>query len=90
MIGQTKHDLPILSFENQESWEGWLEKHHADSIGIWLKLAKKDSGIPSVDYLEAVESALCYGWIDSQNASFDSQYVITHPSPLYPPSGMVP
>ena len=85
MMCQAKHDLPILSFENQESWEGWLEKHHADSVGIWLKLAKKDSNIPSVGYDEAVESALYCGWIDSQNASFDSQYVITHPSSLYPP-----
>ena len=81
MMGQNKPDLPMLSFESQESFEGWLEKYHADSVGIWLKLAKKGSNISSVGYDEAVESALCYGWIDSQNASFDNQYWLQKFSP---------
>lgn len=80
-MDQRKDDLLILSFDNQQSWEAWLKLHLTESKGIWLKLAKKDSNIPSVNYDEAVESALCYGWIDSQNASFDRQYWLQKFSP---------
>lgn len=55
---------PVLDFENQKAWEKWLEENHRTSSGFWMRLAKKASGIPSVTYPEAVESALCYGWID--------------------------
>jgi uncharacterized protein YdeI (YjbR/CyaY-like superfamily) len=57
---------PILGFESQRAWERWLEENHGTPTGIWMRLAKKASGIPSVTYAEAVESALCYGWIDGQ------------------------
>ena len=57
---------PILDFESQKAWHKWLEGNHRRSDGIWMRLAKKASGIPSVTYAEAVESALCYGWIDGQ------------------------
>jgi uncharacterized protein YdeI (YjbR/CyaY-like superfamily) len=67
-------DLPILAFESQQAWEVWLAERHQAEKGLWLKLAKKGTGIPSVNYQEAVESALCYGWIDGQKASFDEQY----------------
>ncbi len=67
-------DLPILSFETQASWEAWLEEHHANSKRIWLKIAKKGTGIPSVDYPQALESAICYGWIDGQKAALDEAY----------------
>jgi uncharacterized protein YdeI (YjbR/CyaY-like superfamily) len=55
---------PILAYESQKAWEKWLKDNHRTSSGIWMRLAKKASGIPSVTYAEAVESALCYGWID--------------------------
>ena len=55
---------PIHGFENQEAWEKWLAENHRASPGIWMRLAKKASGIPSITYAEAVEGALCYGWID--------------------------
>ena len=71
---ETKGELPIIAFESQEVLKEWLEHNHGDSAGLWLKLAKKGSGINSVNYLEAVESALCYGWIDSQKASFDEAF----------------
>ena len=64
----------ILPFESQQSWEAWLAEHYQDSPGIWLKIAKKDSGIPTVTYAEALDSALCYGWIDGQKDAFDNQY----------------
>ena len=67
-------DFPILSFENQQDWEAWLVEHHTDSKGIWLKIAKKDTKIPSVNYSDALDVALCYGWIDGQKAAYDEQY----------------
>lgn len=66
--------LPVLSFDTWQSWEAWLEEHHQSSRGIWLKIAKKGTGIVSVDYPEALESALCFGWIDGQKASLDDQH----------------
>ena len=66
--------LQVMPFETQQDWETWLKEHHADTKGIWLKLAKKAAGTPSVSYAEALDSALCYGWIDGQKASFDDQY----------------
>lgn len=62
-------DMPIVEFPHQEGWAVWLDKSHGKSPGVWLRLAKKDSGIPSVSYAEAVEVALCYGWIDGQKQS---------------------
>lgn len=53
-------------FESQHDWAAWLEKNHRTSTGIWIRLAKKHSGLRSVSYQEAVEVALCYGWIDGQ------------------------
>ena len=57
---------PKRRFPAQKDWAEWLGKNHAKSSGIWLRLAKKDSGLTSVSYQEAVEVALCYGWIDGQ------------------------
>jgi uncharacterized protein YdeI (YjbR/CyaY-like superfamily) len=55
-------------------WSEWLAKQHDKSTGLWLKLARKDSGIPSLTYDEAVDVALCYGWIDGQKKGFDEKY----------------
>ncbi len=71
---KTTDTYPILSFDSQESWETWLAGHHSDSKGVWLKIAKKEAGLPSVSYAEALESALCYGWIDGQKAALDEQH----------------
>ena len=79
-------NLPIISFAAQQDWEAWLKEHHTDTTGLWLKLAKKETGIPSVSYAEAVESALCYGWIDGQKASFDEQYWLQKFTPRGPKS----
>ena len=67
-------ELPILSFENKRKWTDWLAKQYDISAGVWLKLAKKDSAIPSVTYEEALDAALCYGWIDGQKKGFDNRY----------------
>lgn len=63
--------LPIAAFPSQPAWTTWLEDNHPTSPGVWLRLAKKGSPTPSVTYAEAVESALCYGWIDGQKDSHD-------------------
>lgn len=63
-------ELPTRAFKSQKEWEAWLERNHT-TRGVWIKLSKKGSGIPSVSYQEAVDSALCYGWIDGQAKSLD-------------------
>lgn len=60
-------------FKNQEAWEAWLEKNCARSGGIWLRIAKKDSGLVSVSYQQALEVALCHGWIDGQKLPEDER-----------------
>ena len=79
-------DLPILPFENKKKWADWLARQHNKSTGVWLKLAKKNSGIPSITYDEALEVALCYGWIDGQKGSFDEQYWLQKFTPRGPKS----
>jgi uncharacterized protein YdeI (YjbR/CyaY-like superfamily) len=69
-----KPELPMIPFASREAWETWLEEHHATSDGLWLKLAKKGSGLETVSLAEALDVALCYGWIDSQADSFDDQH----------------
>jgi uncharacterized protein YdeI (YjbR/CyaY-like superfamily) len=63
--------LPVLSFPSQAAWRAWLAEHHAASSGLWLKIAKQGSGTATVTYAEAIEAALCYGWIDGQKDRFD-------------------
>src|SRR5438132_7546069 len=68
---KTSTELPILLFESAQTWEAWLKDHHATSPGVWLQIAKKGSGLASVSYAEALDVALCYGWIDGQKKSYD-------------------
>ena len=63
--------LAKLSFRSAAEWEGWLTDNHARPEGIWIKIAKKDSGIESVRYPEVLESAICFGWIDGQRQALD-------------------
>jgi uncharacterized protein YdeI (YjbR/CyaY-like superfamily) len=79
-------DLPILPFENKKKWQTWLAKEHAKSTGVWLKIRKKDSGIPSITYEEALDVALCYGWIDGQKKGFDDKYWLQKFTPRGPKS----
>ena len=64
---------PLL-LENQQAWLSWLRKNHATSSGAWLRIAKKSASVRSVSYLQAVDAALCFGWIDSQKKSDDENY----------------
>ncbi len=67
----TPTTLPILSFENETTFENWLSENHLHSTGIWLKIFKKGSKQQTVTYAEALDVALCYGWIDGQKNSFN-------------------
>ncbi len=81
-----KHDLPTIPFASSDAWEAWLADNHASMDGVWLKLAKKGSGIESVSFAEALNVALCYGWIDSQARKFDDEYWLQRFTPRRPRS----
>jgi uncharacterized protein YdeI (YjbR/CyaY-like superfamily) len=81
-----KPELPIIPFASREAWEVWLEEEHAASEGLWLKIAKRGSGIETVTFVEALDVALCYGWIDSQRAGFDGRYFLQRFTPRKPRS----
>jgi uncharacterized protein YdeI (YjbR/CyaY-like superfamily) len=68
-------------FPTREDWWAWLAEHHASEEGVWVKLAKKGSGIASVTYAEAVEVALCFGWIDSHTRGLDEQWYVQRFTP---------
>ena len=76
-----RDSLPILEFADQTAWEGWLQDHHASSQGVWLRIARKASGIPTVTHAEALEEALCYGWIDGQRAPHDETFFLQRFTP---------
>jgi len=65
--------LKILTFKSPAVFRNWLEKNHAASDGIWLRILKKDSGEESITYGEALDQALCYGWIDGQKKAHDDR-----------------
>jgi uncharacterized protein YdeI (YjbR/CyaY-like superfamily) len=71
-----KDGRPILAFASQAEWGAWLHAEHEASDGVWLRFAKKGSGVASVVYAEALEVALCYGWIDSQVKSLDERFYL--------------
>lgn len=83
---ETKQGLPIFPFASQEDWERWLAEYHQTSKGLWLKIAKKDTGIDTVTYAEALDGALCHGWIDGQKGSFDDTFWLQKFTPRGPRS----
>jgi uncharacterized protein YdeI (YjbR/CyaY-like superfamily) len=67
--------LPVLPFADETAWEAWLAEHHAEHPdGIWIRVAKKGAGIPTVTYGEALDVALCFGWIDGQSKGIDETW----------------
>src|SRR5690349_8730464 len=77
-------ELPIRLFADPGELEAWLEESHDSSAGVWLKIAKKGSGERSVTYGEALELALCFGWIDSQKRAFDEAFFLQRFTPRRP------
>ena len=67
-VAESKGGLPIVEFANQTAWESWLQRNHQCQDGVWMKLAKKAAPVKTQTHAEALEAALCYGWIDGQAA----------------------
>ncbi|HEY3867814.1 MAG TPA: YdeI/OmpD-associated family protein [Actinocrinis sp.] len=65
---------PMLAFASVPEWEAWLAAQHGSAAGLWLKLGKKGCAQPSVSYSEALDVALCFGWIDAQKRPLDEEY----------------
>lgn len=76
----------IKSFPNQKAFETWLRANHARESELWLKIHKKDSGLPSVTNDEAIDTALCWGWIDGLRKGFDEQSFLQRFTPRRPKS----
>jgi uncharacterized protein YdeI (YjbR/CyaY-like superfamily) len=74
-------ELPIIELPDQRAWRDWLEANHAATDGIWLKFAKKGSPTATVNYAEALEEALCFGWIDGQVRRFDEHFYLQRFTP---------
>jgi uncharacterized protein YdeI (YjbR/CyaY-like superfamily) len=79
-------ELPRVRPKSRKAWREWLEKHHASSTGVWLVYAKKHSRLPSLTYIDAVEEALCFGWIDSKINPIDDAFYMQVFTPRKPKS----
>jgi uncharacterized protein YdeI (YjbR/CyaY-like superfamily) len=76
-----KTEQPVVFFATSADMDAWLDEHGAESDGVWLKLARKASGIQSVAYAEALEVALCHGWIDGQAKGLDEDHYVQRFTP---------
>ena len=76
-----KDGLHIVPFASAEAFEAWLEAGHDGADGVWVKFAKKGAGVPTMTYAEAVDIALCHGWIDGQVARFDERFYLQRFTP---------
>jgi uncharacterized protein YdeI (YjbR/CyaY-like superfamily) len=79
-------DSTRIFFASAEEWEQWLRDNHDRADGVWIKIGKKASGIPSVCYPEVLESALCFGWIDGRREALDEQFFLQRFTPRRPRS----
>jgi uncharacterized protein YdeI (YjbR/CyaY-like superfamily) len=78
--------LPTIAFRSPEAWERWLEDNHRASDGVWIKMAKKQTGVQSVRYPEVLECALCFGWIDGRREALDERHFLQRFTPRRPRS----
>jgi uncharacterized protein YdeI (YjbR/CyaY-like superfamily) len=84
--GRSPDPDPVLSFPSPAAWADWLEREHARSSGIWLKIARRRSGAGGVGYQEALDVALCYGWIDGRKGRLDGLHWLQRFTPRGPRS----
>ncbi len=77
----TAQDLPIVQADDRQAWRSWLSRHHASVPGAWLKFAKKASPLRTVTYGEAIEEALCFGWIDGQVRRLNEHFYLQRFTP---------
>ena len=80
-MAKPKRELPVIAFKSREAWHDWLVSQASDSAGLWLKLAKKSSGIVSISKPDAIDTALCHGWIDGQLEKYDADFWLTRFTP---------
>lgn len=78
--------VEIIAFPDAQAFEDWLAEHHTRHDGVWVKVAKKNSGIPTVTEDELVDTGLCYGWISGQRRSLDAQHYLQRYVPRRPRS----
>ncbi len=83
---KTSTDLPMMQFESAQQWEDWLRENHATSPGVRLQIAKKGSDYNTLTYAEALDVALCYGWIDGQKQALDDNFWLQRFTPRRPRS----
>jgi uncharacterized protein YdeI (YjbR/CyaY-like superfamily) len=83
---QDPPQLETLEFADQDAWERWLREHHADTPGVWLRIAKKAAPVSTVAYPDVLESAICHGWIDGQRKPLDEIYFRQRFTPRGPKS----
>ncbi len=76
----------VLTFETEQSFEAWLDAHHADEPGLWVKFAKAGRGIASIRLPEAIDIAMCFGWVDSKMHKYDEDYYVLRYQPRRPKS----
>jgi uncharacterized protein YdeI (YjbR/CyaY-like superfamily) len=79
-------DAPVVAFPTAADWQDWLADHHQAADGLWLKLAKKDAPEPTLTYAEALDVALCFGWIDAQTQGLNDNYWLKRFTPRKPGS----
>ncbi|MBC7904836.1 MAG: bacteriocin-protection protein, YdeI/OmpD-associated family, partial [Gemmatimonadaceae bacterium] len=76
-MATSKHDdYPVFEFKESPAFEKWLSKNFEKSEGTWLKIAKAKTGITTISYMEAIDIALCYGWIDGLRRGLDETYFL--------------
>ena len=80
-ITNRRSQIPTVQPRSRKEWRAWLQKHHARASGVWLRFAKKASGLPTVSYNDAVEEALCFGWIDGLMRPVDDRFYMQHFTP---------
>ena len=80
-MAERRHGLPVLTFGSGENFEEWLEQQPADAAGAWLKLAKKSPSRAGLTKAEAIDAALCYGWIDGQLDKYDDNFWLVRFTP---------
>jgi uncharacterized protein YdeI (YjbR/CyaY-like superfamily) len=81
-----KDQLPVIAFASRDEFAAWLEEHHETAAGLWVKIAKKATGIATVTHLEALDVALCHGWIDGQRQAHDDVWFLQRFTPRKPRS----
>jgi uncharacterized protein YdeI (YjbR/CyaY-like superfamily) len=79
-------ELPVIAFASRDEFAAWLEEHHETAAGLWVKIAKKATGIATVTHLEALDVALCHGWIDGQRQAHDDVWFLQRFTPRKPRS----